>query len=67
MIRQFSLLEEFNVLHLNFREYDPDETKIVFKIKELNKLSTNDKLLLSELARTVTDTNVFQVCGLLEA
>ena len=66
-IRQLSQLEEFNVLHLNYREYDPDESKIVFAVNELNQLSTTEKLFLNELARTVTDTNMYQICFILEA
>lgn len=60
-------MEEFNVLHLNYREYDPDESKIVFAVNELNQLSTTEKLFLNELARTVTDTNMYQICFILEA
>lgn len=65
-IRQLSQVEEFNVLHLNYREYDPDESKIVFAINELNRLSTTDKLFLNELARSITDTNMYQICFILE-
>lgn len=51
---------------MNFREYDPDESKIVFAIDELNQLVLTEKLFLNELARTITDTNMYQICFILE-
>ena len=67
LIGQLAQLEEFNVLHLNFNEYHPDESKLAFiAMTELTKLIPTEKLLINELSRTVTDTNIYQLCFMLE-
>ena len=54
------------MLHLNCLEFDADESKIVFAVTEFKNLPTCDKLLLNELSRAVSDSNLYQVCFLFE-
>ena len=55
------------MLHLNCREFDPDESKLAFAIRDLALLSAPDKLFLNELSKTVTDTNLYQVSFIMES
>ena len=54
-------------MHLNSAEFDADDSKIVFAIAEFNALLSNEKLFINELAKAVTDTNLYQLCFTLES